>query len=455
MYSFFGENRWPSGQTDVVSCDEAIPLNPTDAWKSVNCVGLTPEACEAKYSLNYTHVRGRCVTGNFALDRNCNLLTRDQARGCINTFATAVRWLPSSPISLVWNPGVSVREKASIVSFKLDDSSNNTWYQWFGSADTPLLVYDPSRSGRIDSAHQLFGNWTFGGQRVAALALGAARPTPWRNGYRALETLDADGDGFVRGEELAPLGLWFDANRDARSQEGEVRDIRESGVVSLAVGPQREDALTRDVSVERGFERAVDGRVEIGKTVDWFSDGAATMQQLVLAGQMRLPPPQEFANHAAEIESEWPSKKPLASRLPEVSDPRETYAMDSKVTGVWLWGSKEEIDLSSQQGVLAIRERKNGELEVLTLGELGVRDSSGVTGALQKFYMMTGNITKGANGVITVTFKDPSKGNSETTATLDEATGVMKGETTQRVGDMKGTKAITYSWQAKKALRRN
>jgi len=316
-------------------------------------------------------------------------------------------------------------------------------------------VYDPRHTGRIDSAHQLFGNWTFGGQRVAAFALGVARPTPWKNGYQALETLDADGDGLIRGEELAPLGLWFDANRDARSQEGEVRDIRESGVVSLAVGPRREDTLTHDVSVEKGFERTVDGRVEIGKTVDWFSDGAATMQQLVLAGQMRLPSPQEFANHSAEAESEWPSKQPLTSRLPEVSDPRDTYAMDSKVTGVWLWGSKEELDLSSQQGVLAIRERKNGELEVLTLGELGVRDSSGVTGALQKFYMMTGNVTKGVNGVITVTFKDPSKGNSETTATLDEATGVMKGETTQRIGDVKGTKAITYSWQAKKALRRN
>lgn len=454
IYSFFGHNQWPSGQTDIVSCDDAIPQYPTEAWKNGNCVGLSPKACEDKYSITYTHVRGRCVTGSFALDQNCNLLTRDKARGCVNTLVTAVRWLPSSPISLVWDSSVSVREKASIVSFKLDDSSSDTWYKWFGSADTPLLVYDPQHSGRIESAHQLFGNWTFGGQRVAALALGMTRPAPWKNGYEAVETLDADGDGVIKGEELQPLGLWFDTNRDARSQAGEVLDIRAAGVVSLAVGPQKVDASTGDVFVEKGFERFIDGRLESGKTVDWFSEGAPTMQQLVLTGQMGLSPSQDFANSSNEAELELSSRHFLASRLPGMSDPRDTYAMDSKVTGVWLWGAKEELDFSSQQGVLAIREWKNGEIEVVTVGELGVGDSAGVTRALQKFFVMKGRVSKEANGVTKVTFSNPSKADSESTATLDEATGVLRGETTQKIADSKGTKSITYSWQARKALQR-
>lgn len=453
MQLFFGFNAWPSGDTSQVSCQDAVPAMPSDAWKNANCKGLDAVQCEYNYGMAYTHVRGKCVTGSFALDGQCNLITKDRAKGCINTNVASIQWLASSPISLIWSAGHSLRENASVVNFKLDDSSSNTWYKWYGSAEAPLVVYDPKHTGRIESAHQLFGNWTFGGQRVASLALGASGPKPWENGYQALETLDGDGDGVIRGEELAPLGLWFDTNRDAKAQEGEVRDIRSAGVLSLSVGPQRKDALTGDVSVEKGFERSVDGRVEIGQTIDWFSDGAKTVQQLVVADQLRLPNSQNQVSESGADSTERSTADVFVSSLPHMNDPRDTYAADSKVTGLWLWGSKDETDLSSQQGMIAIRERKTGELEVVTVGELGVRDSTGTTRALQKFYMMTGRVEKGSDGSTKISFADPVKKGTESFATLDEANGILRGQTTQRIVEIKGTKSIKYSWEARRALR--
>jgi hypothetical protein len=379
-------------------------------------------------------------------------LTKDQAKNCANV--AAIHWLASSPISLIWTSGLSIREKASIVNFKLDYSSTDTWYRWYGSADAPLLVYDPTHSGRIESAHQLFGNWTFGGKRVASLDLGTHGAMPWKNGYEALKTLDRNGDDLIKGEELEPLGLWFDTNRDAHAQENEVRDIRLAGVLSLSVGPQRRDALTGDVSVVKGFEKVVDGSVEVGESVDWFSDGAPTMRQLVLTDQMSYSAHKEISTTSEGIKLERPNREGIASRLPEITNVSHDYAEDSKIAGIWLWGSKDETDLSSHQGVIAIRERKSGQLEVMTVGELGVHDTTGVTRALQKFYLMTGSVAKTADGSVKLSFKNPLNTDSETTAILDEAQGILRGETIQRSAQIKGTKTIQYSWQAKRALQK-
>ena len=123
-----------------------------------------------------------------------------------------VSYEPSSPISLLWTPNARVGEAATLVQFKLDISSSSLWYVWYGSADTPLLVYDPADTRRVTSVTQLFGNWTFGGDKRASANRGtmtdAAKDgpqAPWRDGYEALATLDSNGDGRVAGEELSVL----------------------------------------------------------------------------------------------------------------------------------------------------------------------------------------------------------------------------------------------------------
>jgi hypothetical protein len=205
--------------------------------------------------------------------------------------------------------------------------------------------------------------------------------------------------------------------------------------------------------VTKGFERLVEGRLESGQTIDWFSEGARTMQQLIATDQLRVS--DSFARSTEVDESRESLEEIDASmyRLPPTTDPRSDYVGDSKITGVWTWGSPDKNDLASRQGVIAIRGLKNGKLEVVTLGELGVRDSAGVTRALQKFYLMTGSVSKGADGSIKISFKDPLKSSSETTATLDEHAGVLRGQTTQRIVEIKGTTSIHYSWEARRALR--
>lgn len=117
--------------------------------------------------------------------------------------------------------------------------------------ETGLLVWDPARTGVIVSGRQLFGGYTFQIFRT--------------DGYEALAALDDDGDGALRGAELAGIRVWFDRNVDGRSEPAEVRDLAEIGVVGLAVGANgREGAHP---SSSHGVEFA-DGRVL--PTWDWI-----------------------------------------------------------------------------------------------------------------------------------------------------------------------------------------
>jgi hypothetical protein len=89
------------------------------------------------------------------------------------------------------------------------------------SPSAAWLVFDPRRTTRVSSALQLFGSATFW--------------MFWRNGYEALASLDDNGDGALRGQELAGLALWHDRDCNGVSSPSEVRPVREYGIVSLSV----------------------------------------------------------------------------------------------------------------------------------------------------------------------------------------------------------------------------
>jgi hypothetical protein len=77
--------------------------------------------------------------------------------------------------------------KGSFVPFDLDCSGEPSLWPWVHSA-TGILVWDPGKSGRIESGLQLFGSvtwWMF-----------------WKDGYQPLAALDDNGDGWLSGEEL-------------------------------------------------------------------------------------------------------------------------------------------------------------------------------------------------------------------------------------------------------------
>ena len=104
-----------------------------------------------------------------------------------------------------------------LIAFDLDGTGRR--WPWI-SANTFLLVWDPMRSGCVQSGAQLFGSntWWF----------------VWSDGYAVLAALDNDGDGRLRGDELAGIAGWTDRNGNGKSDTGEVIDVGALGIVSIA-----------------------------------------------------------------------------------------------------------------------------------------------------------------------------------------------------------------------------
>jgi hypothetical protein len=97
---------------------------------------------------------------------------------------------------------------------------------WLNS-NAAWLVWDPNDRRKITNGSQLFGSVTW--------------HAFWDDGYKALATLDDDGDGEVAGIELAGLALWRDSDRDGVSARHEVRPVAEMGVVALRYRRRRVD----------------------------------------------------------------------------------------------------------------------------------------------------------------------------------------------------------------------
>ncbi|MFN8391115.1 MAG: hypothetical protein U0136_12565 [Bdellovibrionota bacterium] len=161
-----------------------------------------------------------------------------------------------SPISLLWTDDATVIG-TWYSKFPLNPEKSDKWYEWKASEKTPLLVYDPEHTGKIESATQLFGNYSFGKH--------------WNDGYDALATLDQDGDGKIAGDELKPLGLWFDKNIDGVSQPGEVLSAEAVGLEALYFQDRELSDLNGYVYVEHGFDRKGAKGSESGVSVDWFA----------------------------------------------------------------------------------------------------------------------------------------------------------------------------------------
>ena len=86
---------------------------------------------------------------------------------------------------------------------------------------TGLLVWDPLGEGKITSARQLFGSYTFEIFRA--------------DGYAAMAALDDNRNGLLQGVELDGIRAWFDSNSDGRAEPNEVHDLSELGIVALDV----------------------------------------------------------------------------------------------------------------------------------------------------------------------------------------------------------------------------
>ncbi len=128
-----------------------------------------------------------------------------------------------------------------------------------------FLVWDPLHTGKITSARQLFGSYTFQIFR--------------KTGYDALAALDDNGDGFLSGSELRGISVWFDRNSDGISQPAEVTPVEDMAIRSIATSAQVRDGI--HPTNPRGLVLS-DGRVL--PTWDWIVAPVRAESPLALAG---------------------------------------------------------------------------------------------------------------------------------------------------------------------------
>lgn len=281
------------------------------------------------------------------MDNQCNLLGsvpyREESLKGLNINSTCgggIEFAASaSPISLLLDDGYDIERDQAIVSFPVNPGTPGKLFTWKGSGLAPLLVYDPLHTGKIRSASQLFGNWTFGGKRVASLL--ASQSTPWRNGYEALGSIDHNEDRIISGDELRDLALWFDANRNAVAEQGEVQALDQHGITKLFYEPDHRDPKTRSIIASRGFTRLIDGKEVVGRSIDWYAASANSLDTL-LAPLSRQP---SLGSKEAALPGD--SSRDSVG----LNESNSVAALEAKpsLAGVWSWQAlpDQKINLSA------------------------------------------------------------------------------------------------------------
>ncbi|MCI0461611.1 MAG: hypothetical protein L0Z62_32070 [Gemmataceae bacterium] len=129
---------------------------------------------------------------------------------------------PITPIAIPLRDGLKAQDLIDTqarVAFDLDGSGLPQRWTWI-TREAGWLVYTHGGKGKVDSGLQLFGNVTFW--------------LFWEHGYRAMEALDADGDGQLTGRELEGLAVWHDGNGDGVCEPSELKSLSELGIVGLS-----------------------------------------------------------------------------------------------------------------------------------------------------------------------------------------------------------------------------
>ena len=369
-----------------------------------------------------------------------------------------------SPVALLWEPSFRVEDLAknvALVSFPIDPKHADKLVEWKASSAAPLLVYDPSGEGKITSGYQLFGNWTFGPTKVASLAhstvtnANANGDKLWENGFEALAQLDSDANGEVSADELEPLSLWFDDNRNGISENGEVRRLSAVGVRKLFYRGYEGNDAAHAIVLKVGFERERDGVLERGTMVDWFTESVSSeleyAQRALLSSVVK--PVADL-----KIASLIPSGdiKPKTSRViaGEVLVGRsESLALKKGAElarGVWKWSSKSK-DIPVDGGFFVISDNQDGTIQGLTMIELPIDSSFGAS-SIVSVVGFKGTAKLEDSGKVSISFELNKEAGTDlqSSAELNGAGDSMSGSSHGTIKSEAANTEITYSWSAYK-----
>jgi hypothetical protein len=375
-------------------------------------------------------------------DAACNRNLSNEAFFVANRQCLAMWTITASPISLIIGPGDENDGRVIFTQFPLNPSRQGAWYQWRASSRAPLVVYDPSHRGEITSAHQLFGEWTFGGKRVASSKHNILSDVPvgqsveWENGFEALATLDANDDDKLSGKELEPLGLWFDENRDGVSQKGEVRPIQAAGVTTLFVTADKRNEVTKSIYATRGYERTVNGEASTGMLVDWYGKEGISRDHLIAS----LSQLNQLTDEGEETQSVLKPEELAAVKRQEMD-----------IDGLWQWN----YDDGSYGGILGFYGLEGGGVKGFSMIDTSLTDQAKTQLGVEHVAAtipLRGSVTHGSKGrERTLRFSIYSKGAShtETTVNISPDGKKMSGKSTV-ISDAKGRDGddLTYTWTA-------
>ena len=374
-----------------------------------------------------------------------------------NTEICGVAALCVTPISLLWDENASLSDGMTVVPFSIDARQPQAFSLWKASEKAPLLVYDPTHTGKVTSAKQLFGSYTFGGKttKTGYYQSDEAR-TPWGDGYEALALLDTNDDGKISGKELDPLALWFDKNRDGVSQPGEVESLSSLGVTALYYKPDRTDPKSGDIRADLGYERLVNGKLVKGASVDWFAQTFSTRQEATVALSAIFQQEKKTSDAAAD---ELGARAAAAQEQP--NDPLKFSPHQAKnhredLSGYWYWTVKEKNG-EKHPGIFAFEQLNGHELTGYSVVEAQLAKNDQNLRSAVSALPATGTISRDKDGRLQVAMKivdRKSGGTAHSTATLSEDGLVLSGKTTQLLvaeGDGKRNSAtVDYEWVARK-----
>ena len=382
-------------------------------------------------------------TGYVAFNANCQAIggrSGNNINGFVNPQCVLATIRHDSPISLLF--GEELDAEVVFTQFPLNPASDNQWYEWRASKNAPLVVYDPEHTGTITRASQLFGNWTFGGQKTASLD-GSSSATPWENGYEALATLDHDGNGKVDGSELAPLGLWFDENRDAISQPGEVKPISATDVTALYYTASHTNKRSGNVYANIGYERTVNGEIVTGRSVDWYAAGGPSKNALRAHAGFSKIASVDLGDSVLEF---------LKDNAP-ASEQEVLSSRHSPVSGLYEWTEKGDAAEASK-GLLYLMENEKGILKGYSIVELSVdkeMSAKSKVNSVMAISPIEGKIER-TDKSFKMTFTVKAEG-AQTTSTMtmpvDQAT--LEGTSSMNTAAVDDeSETFSYSWNGKR-----
>lgn len=393
---------------------------------------------------------GNC---NLLLDSKCNVVDRGNIVGRI--CGTELVVYSTSPISLLWEGQQQIGDDLSFVEFALDPTKEKAWYSWKGSASAPLLVYTPADRQAVTSGAQLFGNWTQIVRNQQEVSYdGSIAHQPWENGFAALAALDIDHDGKVAGVELAHISLWFDEDRDALVDAGEMRTAADERVVALYYKVDSVDAKNNDIFARLGFERIAGGKLIRGGAVDWYAASAATKDELRAKFMSQL----WFGGRSASRAS-VDDDSARASYVAPVRDRRSTAkvaAARSGLSGIWEWRTNDTSSNAPMTGILVLRD-VDGAISGTSYIETAIRKRrGGRESILVSGFPIRGTSLTLANGSVAFEFNVITKGKGVLT-TRGEYIPAKANEFSARsaatIDPPAETSASTtfhYTWNAKK-----